>query len=81
MMMASAVWIASLSHAAAMGSGPHPTVAFGIPSNPVHGAPGAESIPIEWIIFYLLTLVLLIGTLRAFLQWRRPKYLKPRSRS
>ncbi len=68
-----------LGHAAAMGSGPHPTVPFGIPEHAVHGAPGAESIPIEWMILYPVTLVLLICTFRAFR--KRARYPKPRSHS
>jgi len=47
------------NHAWAMGSGPHPTVPFGIPAHAEHGAPGSESIPIEWMILYPVTIVLL----------------------
>jgi hypothetical protein len=68
------------SQAWAMGSGPHPTVPFGLPAHAEHGAPGSESIPIEWLILYPVTIVLLICTLRAFTA-KRPKYPKPRSGS
>jgi hypothetical protein len=81
MMTAVAAWAASPGHASAMGSGPHPTVPFGIPTHAAHGAPGSETIPIEWVVFYLITIVLLICTLRAFIATRRPKYPKPRSHS
>jgi hypothetical protein len=56
-------------HAAAMGSGPHPNLAYGIPPGPTSSARTGDPVAIVGLILSLVILGVVIGVLRA---WRKP---------
>jgi hypothetical protein len=59
-------------HAVAMGSGPHPNVAYGIPTVPAAASSAGVSADFVGLTLALLLLGTVIGVLRAFSRRRDP---------